>query len=151
MLKAWAYIKQLGAQGIAEVSEKAVLNANYLRVCLKEYYNLPKDRICMHEFVINDKDVPNGVTTNDIAKRILDYGYHAPTVYFPLIIEGAIMIEPTETESKETLDAFVKSMKDILNEAKENPDLLKNAPQCLHVGRVDAVSAARNPVLKWEK
>ena len=105
----------------------------------------------MHEFVISDKGMPNHVTTNDIGKRILDYGFHAPTVYFPLIIEGAMMIEPTETESLETLDTFVDTMLKIKEEAEKNPELVTGAPHNLAFKKVDAVTAARKPVLKWTK
>ncbi len=149
-LKAWTYITVLGPDGIRDVSEKAVLNANYLKEKLRTRYNLPIDRTCMHEFVLNDRNVPNGVTTNDIAKRLLDYGFHAPTVYFPLIIEGAMMIEPTETESLSSLDGFVEAMFAILDEAETEPELVKSAPCSLKFRRVDAVTAARKPVLKWE-
>jgi glycine dehydrogenase subunit 2 len=148
-LKAYVYIRMLGAEGIRGAGENAVLNANYLLARLKEVYSLPIDRLCMHEFVLSDDGVPNGVTTNDIAKRILDYGFHAPTVYFPLLVHGAIMIEPTETESRETLDRFVEAMKAIRAEAQTDPDMVKRAPHTTAVKRVDAVSAARKPVLKW--
>lgn len=150
-LKAYIYIRLLGARGIRAVSENAVLNANYLLARLKDTYTLPIARRCMHEFVLSDTGVPNGVTTNDIAKRILDYGFHAPTVYFPLLIHGAIMIEPTETESRETLDGFVEAMKTIFGEARSDPDMVKSAPHTTAVRRVDAVAAARKPVLKWEQ
>ena len=103
----------------------------------------------MHEFVLSDKNFPNGVTTMDLAKRLLDYGYHSPTIYFPLIVHGAIMIEPTETESKQTLDEFAQVMLKIFDEAKNNPDLVKNAPSNTIVGRLDAVKAAREPVIRW--
>jgi len=148
-LKAYIYIRMLGAEGIRGASENAVLNANYLLARLKEVYSLPINRLCMHEFVLSDDGVPNGVTTNDIAKRILDYGFHAPTVYFPLLVHGAIMIEPTETESRDTLDRFVEAMKAIRLEAQSDPDMVKRAPHTTAVKRVDAVSAARKPVLKW--
>ena len=151
MVRAYTYIKMLGAEGLKEVADYAVLNANYLRVRLKEHYKLPVDRTCMHEFVINDEGLPNHVTTNDIAKRLLDYGYHAPTVYFPLIIPGAMMIEPTETESLETLDEFVAAMAAIREEAENSPRKVLEAPQNTPVKRVDAVTAARKPVLKWEE
>lgn len=150
MLRAYVYIRILGAPGARAVAENAVLNANYMMARLKKDFNLPIDRICKHEFVLSDKGMPNGVTTNDIGKRILDYGFHAPTVYFPLLIPGAIMIEPTETECRETLDAFVDAMLAIKLEAAENPGLVKGAPHTTPVRRVDAVLAARRPVLKWE-
>ena len=150
-LRAYTYIRSLGPDDLKEVSETAVLNANYLLSELKKIYNLPIDRICMHEFVINDKKCPNHITTNDIAKRLLDFGYHAPTVYFPLLIEGAMMIEPTETESKESLDGFIDAMKAILKEAEEDPEIVLTAPHTTPVKRVDAVLAARKPVLVWEE
>lgn len=151
LVRAYAYIKSLGAEGIKRVAENSVLNANYLKENLKKDFVLPFDRICMHEFVLSDKNFPNGVTTMDLAKRLLDYGMHAPTIYFPLIVHGAIMIEPTETETKETLDEFIEVMKKILEEAKEKPELLKNAPQNTVVKRLDAVKAAREPDLRWKK
>lgn len=150
-VRAYAYLKRLGAEGIRTTAETAVLNANYLLSKLKKAYHLPIDRLCMHEFVLSDKGLPNGITTNDIAKRILDYGFHAPTVYFPLLVSGAIMIEPTETESKQTLDAFVDAMLSIRQEAEENPDLVHGAPHATPVKKVDAVLAARKPVLVWRK
>lgn len=152
MIKAYCYIKALGSSGLKEASESAVLNANYLMEHLKKTYHLPYDRTCKHEFVINSKTVKSqGVHTVDIAKRLLDYGYHPPTVYFPLIVEEAIMIEPTETESKETLDEFIQVMERIHEEALTNKELLLNAPQKTLVRRLDEVSAARNPVIKWRR
>jgi glycine dehydrogenase subunit 2 len=147
LLRAYAYIISLGAEGLKRVGQFAVLNANYLRKKLQEKYNLPYNRICQHEFVLSDKNLPNGVTTEDVAKRILDYGAYAPTIYFPLIINGAMMIEPTETESKQSLDAYVDIMLKIYEEATTNPELLKNAPHNTPVRRLDAVTAARNPTL----
>ena len=151
LLRAYIYINTLGAEGLKDVAETAVLNANYLKALLtgKDGYNLPINRSCMHEFVINDKGFPEGITTDHISKRILDYGYHAPTVFFPLIIQHSIMIEPTETESKETLDDFADVMLKVKKEAFENPDLLLNAPLSTPVRKVDSVLAAKNPVLKW--
>jgi len=148
-VRAYAYLRRLGAEGVRATSEAAVLNANYLLAKLKEAYHQPVDRLCKHEFVLSDKDLPNHVTTNDVSKRILDYGFHAPTVYFPLLVAGAIMVEPTETESKETLDAFADAMLAIRKEADTDPDLVKNAPHTAPVRKVDAVTAARKPVLKW--
>lgn len=150
-VKAYTYIRMLGSEGIRNACQHAVLNANYLLAGLKKEFHLPIDRTCMHEFVLNDEGMPNGVTTNDIAKRLLDYGFHAPTIYFPLIVHGAIMIEPTETENKEMLDAFIEIMIAIKQEAHDHPDLVKTAPMQAPVKRVDAVLAARKPVLKWEK
>ncbi len=151
MLRAYVYIRMLGPDGIRAAGENAVLNANYLMARLRKEFNLPIDRVCKHEFVINDKDMPGGVTTNDIAKRLLDYGFHSPTVYFPLLIPGAMMIEPTETECMETLDRFAEALVSIKREAREDPGLVKGAPHTTPVGRVDAVMAARRPVLKWER
>jgi glycine dehydrogenase subunit 2 len=148
IVRAFAYILALGAEGLKRVGQISVLNANYLRVLLKETYFLPYNRICQHEFVLSDKNMPNEITTEDIAKRILDYGYYAPTIYFPLIVNGAMMIEPTETESKDSLDRFTEIMIKIYQEAKESPEILKKAPHYTSVGRLDAVSAARAPILK---
>lgn len=147
IVRAYAYILALGAEGLKRVGQIAVLNANYLRVLLKEKYHLPYDRICQHEFVLSDRGIENNITTEDIAKRILDYGLYAPTIYFPLIVKGAMMIEPTETESKNSLDNFVEVMNKIYNETKTNPELLKNAPLNTPVKRLDAALAARNPIL----
>jgi len=152
-VRAYTYIRALGNTGLRAIAENAVLNANYLMHKLKKEFHLAYDRVCMHEFVISDKDMPNHVTTNDIAKRLLDKGHHAPTIYFPLIVPGAIMIEPTETESKETLDAFALAMIQIKEEAVSDPEKVKNAPHLTPVGpvgRVDAVGAARKPDLKHE-
>jgi glycine dehydrogenase subunit 2 len=147
IIRAYAYILALGAEGLKKVGQIAVLNANYLRVQLQNYYNLPYNRICQHEFVLSDRGMPNDVTTEDIAKRILDYGIYSPTIYFPLIVHGALMIEPTETESKNSLEYFVEVMKLIYNEAEQNPEILKNAPHNTPVKRLDAVLAARKPIL----
>ena len=151
LVRAYSYIMSMGKEGIKEVSEMAVLNANYMMSQLKEYYKLPIDRVCKHEFVLDGLENSNGVTTLDIAKRLLDYGYHPPTIYFPLIVHEAIMIEPTETESKETLDEFIKAMIAIAKEAESTPDLVKNAPNDIPMKRIDEVKAARDLVLKWEK
>ena len=151
MCKAYAYIRSLGAAGLKEISEDAVLNANYLKEKLKPYYHLPYDRICMHEVVFSSKrQKAKSVHTVDIAKRLLDYGLHPPTVYFPLIVDEALMIEPTETESKRTLDAFIDAMKEIAREANENPEILHSAPHDTPVRRLDDVRAARNPDLRWQ-
>ncbi|MFX1573030.1 MAG: aminomethyl-transferring glycine dehydrogenase subunit GcvPB [Promethearchaeota archaeon] len=146
-IRAYAYILSLGAKGLKKVGQIAVLNANYLRVLLQQNYYLPYNRICQHEFILSDKNMPNNITTEDIAKRILDYGIYAPTIYFPLMIQGALMIEPTETESKTSLDFFIDVMKKIKEEAKNNPELLKNAPHNMPVKRLNAVLAARKPIL----
>ncbi|HOF14141.1 MAG TPA: aminomethyl-transferring glycine dehydrogenase subunit GcvPB [Spirochaetota bacterium] len=150
MLRAYTYIMMLGSDGLRSVAEHAVCNANYLRTKLRNHFQVPYNRICMHEFVINDEGLPNGITTNEVAKRLLDYGFHAPTVYFPLIVHGAMMIEPTETEHRDTLDAFADAMLTIKKEAAEDPALLKKAPVTTPVRKVDAVLAARKPVLKWD-
>jgi len=147
-LKSYIYITLLGSEGLREVSETAVLNANYLKEKLKDAYNLPIDRVCMHEFVLNDENLENHVTTNDVAKRLLDYHFHAPTVYFPLLVHGAMMIEPTETESKESLDNFIEVMLKIRQEIKNSPELVLGAPNNTPVKKVDAVGAARKPILK---
>ncbi|MFX0144726.1 MAG: aminomethyl-transferring glycine dehydrogenase subunit GcvPB, partial [Candidatus Hodarchaeota archaeon] len=147
IIKAYAYILALGAEGLKRVGQISVLNANYLRVLLQKNYNLPFNRICQHEFVLSDRGMPNEITTEDIAKRILDHGIYAPTIYFPLIISGALMIEPTETESKQSLDYFVEIMNKIYEEAKKNPEIIKNAPNNTPVKRLDAVLAARKPIL----
>lgn len=149
IVKAYAYILSLGQEGLRKTSQSAVLNANYLKNRLKKSYHLAYDRICAHEFVLSDKDMPNGVTTNHIANRILDYGMHAPTIYFPLNVHGAIMIEPTETESVETLDLFAEVMENIKKEAKTDPEMVKHAPYTLPIKLLDGVKAARHPNLKY--
>jgi len=151
MVKAYAYICSLGAEGLKEVSENAVINANYLKEKLKAFYHLPYDRTCMHEVIFSSKrQKAKGVHTVDIAKRLLDYGFHPPTVYFPLIVDEALMTEPTETESKETLDAYIDAMKEIAKEADENPEILHTAPHNTPVRRLNEVMAARKPDLRWE-
>ena len=151
MVKAYAYIRSLGAEGLKEVSENAVLNANYIKEKLKPYYHLPCDRTCLHEVVFSGKhQKAKGVNTLDIAKRLLDYGFHPPTIYFPQVVEEAIMIEPTETESKETLDAFIKAMIEIAGEVDKEPELLHNAPHSTPVRRLDEANAARKPDLRWK-
>jgi glycine dehydrogenase subunit 2 len=152
ILKAYAYVKSLGGKGLKNVSEQAVLNANYMLAKFKDKINVPAGNRCMHEFVLSPKTLlKNEVRTLDIAKRLLDYGYYAPTVYFPLIVDEAIMIEPTETESKETLDKFVNAInKIILEEAYQEPQKLKDAPINTPVRRLNEVEAARKPILKWQ-
>jgi glycine dehydrogenase subunit 2 len=151
MCKAYAYIRSLGAAGLEEVSENAVVNANYLKEKLKPYYYLPYDRICMHEVVFSARrQKAKGVHAVDIAKRLLDYGLHPPTVYFPLVVDEALMIEPTETESKRTLDAFIEAVKETAREAEETPEILHTAPHNTPVRRLDDVRAARNPDLRWQ-
>jgi len=152
MVKAYAYIRSLGAEGLRQVSENAVINANYIKEKLKTYYQLPYDRNCMHEVVFSGKwQKAKGVRTLDIAKRLLDYGFHPPTIYFPLVVEEALMIEPTETESKETLDAFIDAMIAISREVEKNPEILHSAPHDTPVRRLDEVAAARNPDLRWSR
>lgn len=150
IVRAYAYLIAIGADGLRKIAENAVLNANYLKERLKGDYHLAYDRVCQHEFVLSDEGMPDGITTMDIAKRLLDYGFYAPTIYFPLIVKGAMMIEPTETESKEMLDAFIETMIRIKEEAETDPESLKNAPQNTPVTRLDAVQAARRPVLRWK-
>jgi glycine dehydrogenase subunit 2 len=150
IVRAYAYIRAMGGDGLRQVSEDAVLNANYCLSQLKDHYHVPFDRFCMHEFVLTSlKQKPYGVRTLDIAKRLLDYGYHPPTIYFPLIVEEAMMIEPTETESKETLDEFISVMRRIAGEAETDAALIQTAPHVTVVGRLDEVAAARKPVVKW--
>ena len=151
LVKAYAYILSLGGKGLKEASENAVLNANYVFNRLKGAYGVPHDRICMHECVIEPGELlEKGVHTTDIAKALIDRGYHPMTIYFPLIVHEAMMIEPTETESRETLDAFVDAMLDIARVAKEDPESLHKAPVTTPVGRPDEVAAARKPVVKYE-
>ena len=150
MVRAYTYIRRLGREGLKEVSEAAILSANYIKEELKDIYDLPFDVPCMHECVFTDKlQNKNNVTTMDIAKRLIDYGFHPPTIYFPLIVSGALMIEPTETESLETIDSFIDAMRAIAKEAEETPELVKSAPNNSGWGRIDEVEAARNPVLRW--
>ncbi|MBD3387918.1 MAG: aminotransferase class V-fold PLP-dependent enzyme [Candidatus Altiarchaeales archaeon] len=151
ILRAYAYIKALGGRGLKDASEQAVLNANYLMKRLREHYDLPFDRTCMHEFVLSGRRQAheNKVHTLDIAKRLLDYGVHAPTIYFPLIVEEAMMIEPTETEGKVSLDEFADIMERIAAECVETPELVTGAPQKTPVKRLDDALAARKPVLNW--
>lgn len=152
-IRAYTYIMHLGLRGLRRVSEDAILNANYIRANLKDVYHLQYDRICMHEVVLSSKNIKaeTGCSTMDIAKRLIDYGIHPPTVYFPLIVPEALMIEPTETESKETLDNFISAMKSIAQEARENPDILHSAPHITEVSRLDEVGAAREPNLRWKR
>lgn len=149
--RAYAYILSHGPKGLREVSETAVLHANYMMNRLKDVYHLPYDRSCMHEFVLSGVwQKEHGVRTLDIAKRLSDYGFHAPTVYFPLNVEEAIMIEPTETEPKSTLDEFIEVMRKIAQEAEENPEMLTTAPHTTPVTRLDEARAARHPILRWQ-
>jgi glycine dehydrogenase subunit 2 len=151
MVRAYAYIRMLGFLGLKAVSEHAVLNANYLMKLLKEDYHLPYDTLCKHEFVISgERQMKYGVRTMDIAKRLLDYGFHPPTVYFPLIVKEAMMVEPTETESKETLDAFARIMQKIAREAESDPEMIKSAPLNTAMRRLDGVLAARKPKVRYK-
>lgn len=151
-VRAYTYIRTMGPDGLKAVTEYAVLNANYMMRRLAEYYELPFNRHCKHEFVLSGKRQKKlGVRTLDIAKRLLDFGYHPPTIYFPLNVEEAIMIEPTETESKETLDAFIDAMIQIAREAEENPEIVQEAPHSTVIGRLDETTAARKPVLRFQK
>ncbi len=150
IVRAYAYIRAMGGDGLKQASEDAVLNANYCLSRLKEAFDSPFDRYCMHECVLTSKKQKEfGVKTLDIAKRLLDYGYHPPTIYFPLIVEEALMIEPTETESKETLDGFIGAMLEIAKEAASEPDTVKSAPHTTVVRRLDEATAARKPVVRW--
>jgi glycine dehydrogenase subunit 2 len=149
MVRAWAYILTMGGSGLKQASEMAVLNANYIRARLEPVYNLPHKHRSLHEVVFNDANLANDCHTLDVAKRLIDYGYHPPTIYFPLVVKGAIMIEPTETESMETLDEFCDAMLAIARESQENPDLLHAAPTITRVQRLDETAAARQPCLCW--
>jgi glycine dehydrogenase subunit 2 len=149
-VRSYAYMRMYGPR-LREMSEAAVLNANYMLARLKDVYDLPYDRLCMHEFVLSARHLKreHGVTALDVAKRLMDYGFHPPTIYFPLVVPEALMIEPTETETKETLDAFCDAMLEIAREAAENPALLKDAPHHRPVRRLDEVRAAKTPVVKY--
>ena len=151
LVRAYCYIRTLGDAGIEQVSKDAVINANYILSQLRGHYDLPYDRVCMHEVVFSAKNLRRayGVSALDVAKRLIDYGIHPPTMYFPLIVDEALMIEPTETESKETLDYFIAVMKAIAQEAKENPELLREAPHNTPNTRLDEARAARQPDLRW--
>ena len=152
IMRAYAYILTLGRDEIKNVGPLAVLNANYVKESLKDYYELPLDGVCKHEFVFDGlKDKSTGVTTLDVAKRLLDYGFHAPTIYFPLLFHEAMMIEPPENESKETLDEFIEVMKKIAIEAKENPELVKSAPHNTPVRRLDDTKAALKQIVTYRE
>ena len=156
ILRAYAYILSLGKQHIRKVGQYSVLSANYIKECLKDVYKLPIEGVCKHEFVfdglVNDgaREGVAGATTLDVAKRLLDYGFHAPTIYFPLLFHQALMIEPTETESKETIDAFIEVMRKIAQEAVQDPNILHEAPHNTPISRPDETTAARNPILKYQ-
>ena len=152
MMRAYAYILSLGREQVRLVGPLATLNANYIKESLKDVYELPIAGLCCHEFVFDGlKDKSTGVTTMDVAKRLLDYGYHAPTIYFPLLFHESLMIEPTENESKETLDGFIAVMRKIAEEAKTDPELVKSAPHTTPIGRVDDVLAAKHPVTTYRQ
>ncbi len=149
LVRAYAYIRALGADGLREVSDAAVLNATYVMAGIRDLFDVPYDRPVMHEFVVSAEPLrEHGVRALDVAKRLLDYGVHPPTTYFPLIVKEALMIEPTETESKDDLDAFVAAVRAVVGEAVSAPGLLLTAPHTMPVGRLDEVAAARNPVLR---
>lgn len=151
ILRAYAYLLTMGKEYVSQVGPLSVLNANYIKEELKGCYELPISGVCKHEFVFDGlKDKSTGVTTLDVAKRLLDYGFHAPTIYFPLLFHEALMIEPTETESKETLDSFISVMKEVAREAYETPELVKSAPHTTPVGRLDDVKAVREPKLTYK-
>jgi glycine dehydrogenase subunit 2 len=149
LLRGWAYIRTLGPDGLKAVSENAVLNANYLLALLKGHYDVPHGDRCMHEFVASAKTLrrEKKISAMDICKRLLDYGFHAPTVYFPLVVPEALMMEPTETENKETLDAFATALISII---REDPAYLQKAPHTLNISRPDEVKAAKEPILTWK-
>ena len=152
LLRTYAYILSLGKEHIKEVGPLATLNANYIKERLKDLYLLPIEGLCKHEFVFDGlADKSTGVTTMDVAKRLLDYGYHAPTIYFPLLFHESLMIEPTENESKETIDSFIEVMRKIAQEAKEQPEELKAAPHRTPIGRVDDVQAAKHPIVTYQQ
>jgi glycine dehydrogenase subunit 2 len=153
MGRTWFYMRSVGREGMRRIAENAVLNANYLRALLKGVYHLPYDRTCMHEVLFTAKlqKQKGDVSAVDIGKRLLDYGYHPPTVAFPLVVHDALLIEPTETESKETLEGFAEAMKAIAREAEEDPAKIKGAPFTKPVRRLDDVRAARQPVLRWKR
>ena len=151
-MRAYAYILSLGREHIKEVGPLATLNANYIKESLKDVYELPIEGLCKHEFVFDGlKDKSTGVTTMDVAKRLLDYGYHAPTIYFPLLFHESLMIEPTENESKETIDGFIAVMRQIADEARTNPDEVNAAPHLTPIGRVDDVLAAKHPIVTYKQ
>jgi len=151
LLRALTYIRSLGGDGLRAVSENAVINANYVQSRLRGSYKLARDRNCMHEVVLSgSRQKAQGVKTLDIAKRLIDYGYHPPTIYFPLIVDEAMMVEPTETEGIEALDAFCEAMLEIAREAEEDPELVRGAPYTAPLRRLDEATAARKPVLRWQ-
>jgi glycine dehydrogenase subunit 2 len=151
LVRAYTYILALGGDGLGQASLLAILGANYLRKRLENHFPAASMEPSMHECVLeHDLEKRTGVSTLEIAKRLLDYGVHPPTIYFPLVVHGALMIEPTETETKEVLDAFVATMERIYTEALNDPDLVKTAPHSLKLSRVDEAEAARRPILRWQ-
>ena len=149
-VRAYAYVRALGPDGLRRCAEMAVLNANYLLARLRERYHVPYDRPVMHECVLSDHDLAGEVTTMDVAKRPIDYGYHPPTIYFPLVVHGALMIEPTESESLEGLDRFAEALLAIERESREDPERVRSAPHHTRLSRLDETRAARKPVLRWQ-
>jgi glycine dehydrogenase subunit 2 len=152
MVRAYTYIRALGPEGLRAIGENAVLNANYLLALLRDDYEVPFDRACMHEFVLSaNRQKARGVRALDIAKRLIDYGFHPPTIYFPLIVDECLMIEPTESETKANLDAFAAAMRAIARESREEPEKVKAAPLTTLLGRLDEATAARKPDLRWRR
>jgi glycine dehydrogenase subunit 2 len=150
LVRAYTYIREYGGDGLKQVTDMAVLNANYMLALLRPHYHVEHDRLCMHECILTDKRLhKHGVKTMDVAKRLMDYGFHPPTVYFPICVPGALMIEPTETESKDELDELADAFIAIAREAETNPELLHDAPTRAKIGRVDEALAARRPILRW--
>lgn len=152
MVRAYTYICEMGGDGLKRATDLAVLNANYMAALLRDTFPVAQERTCMHEVVFTDKRIESetGIKTLDIAKRLIDYGFHPPTVYFPLVVKGALMIEPTETESKETIEAFANALRDIAREAHESAELVRAAPHLARLGRLDEARAARKPRLRWQ-
>jgi glycine dehydrogenase subunit 2 len=149
-VRAYAFIRALGPDGLRRCAEMAVLNANYVLARLRERYHVPYERPVMHECVLSDHGLGGEVTTMDVAKRLIDYGYHPPTIYFPLIVHGALMIEPTESESLEGLDRFIEALLAIEREAREDPERVRSAPHHTRLARLDETRAARKPILRWQ-
>jgi glycine dehydrogenase subunit 2 len=151
MVRAYTYIREMGPEGLKAATDLAVLNANYVRARIGEWFPPAYDQTCMHEVILSDKRLQKetGIKTLDVAKRLIDYGHHPPTVYFPLVVAGAMMVEPTETESKDTIDQFIAAMQAIAKEAQETPDVIHAAPQTTRLGRLDEARAARKPTLRW--
>ena len=151
LVRTYAYVLSMGSDGLKKVSDYAVLNSNYLANQLRDYYNLPENVKFKHEFVLGGLKNPNGLVTLDVAKRLMDMGYHPPTVYFPLIVHESLMVEPTESESKETLDGFAESMIKIAKEAETNPEIVHAAPHDTEIKRPDETLAAKELILKYTK